>query len=85
LKTLSRSGQEEDDATATRGGKSSRTDGRTTKEKCTESGVEKEDSYIRRGGATGITDFAIQPIPGQQRIRRVQFGGLKNTEHLAKR
>ena len=33
LKTLSRSGQEEDDATATRGGKLSRTDGQTTKEK----------------------------------------------------
>jgi len=30
---LSRSGQDEDDATATRGGKSSRTDGQTTKEK----------------------------------------------------
>jgi len=33
LKTLSRSGQEEDDATATRGGKSSKTDGQTMKEK----------------------------------------------------
>ena len=37
--------QEEDDATATREGKSSRTDGQSTKEKCTEAGVEKEDSY----------------------------------------
>ena len=33
LKTLSRSGQEEDDATATRRGRLSRTDGQTTKEK----------------------------------------------------
>jgi len=33
LKTLSRSGQEEDDATTTRRGKSSRTDRQTTKEK----------------------------------------------------
>jgi len=35
--------------------------------------------------AAGTTDFAIQRIPGRLRKRRVPFGGLKNTERLAKR
>ena len=33
----------------------------------------------------GTTDYAIQRILGRLRIRRVPFGGLKNTERLAKR
>jgi len=33
----------------------------------------------------GTTDYAIQRIPGRRRKRRVPFGGLKNTERLAKR
>jgi len=35
--------------------------------------------------ATGTTDYAIHRIPGRLRKRRVPFGGLKNTERLAKR
>jgi len=45
----------------------------------------EEDNYTRRRGATGSTNSAIQRIPGQLRKRRVPFGGLKNTERLAKR
>jgi len=33
----------------------------------------------------GTTDYAIQQIPRRLRKRRVSFGGLKNTERLAKR
>jgi len=33
----------------------------------------------------GTTDYAIQRIPGRLRRWGVPFGGLKNTERLAKR
>ena len=39
----------------------------------------------RRGGTAGTTDYAIQRIPGRLIKWRVPFGGLKNTERLAKR
>ena len=34
--------------------------------------------------AAGTNDYAIQRIPGRLRKRRLPFGGLKNTERLAK-
>jgi len=43
------------------------------------------EKYTRRRGAARSIDYAIQRIPGQLRKRRVPFGGLKNTERLAKR
>ena len=36
-------------------------------------------------GAAGSTDYATQRTSGRLRKWRVPFGGLKNTERLAKR